>query len=55
MSDEPKDVIFVGYEFKDFFFGTVTTPLIAFRNVNDAVKWKNGQPNREFKLVEIVC
>jgi len=46
------DAIFVGY--KDYGWGTVTEPEIAFYKVEDAIKWKNEEPSkREFKLVEV--
>lgn len=47
------NAIFVG--FKDHDFGCRSEPLISFNHVEDAIKWKNedGQKDRDFVLVEV--
>jgi len=47
------DAVFVGFEYGGFFTTTVSEPLIAFKTVDEANKWKYEAPNRDFKLVEL--
>jgi hypothetical protein len=45
------DAIFVGYV--DRGWGVITEPIVAFKTVEAATKWKFEQADREFKLVEL--
>lgn len=42
--------IFVGYY--DYGFNYRGKPVIAFSNEHDALKWKLGEPYRDFTFIE---
>jgi hypothetical protein len=46
------DAIFVGFE--DYYYDGNSKPLISFRTVEEATKWKSEKVERDFVLVELI-